>query len=53
MQDFIETIAILFSMALIVSPVVGYVLFSRYIKRKETAVLQEYGIILQKEDQNE
>lgn len=52
MQDFIETIAILFSLALIVSPVVGFVIFSRYIKRKETAVLEEYGIITKEEKQS-
>jgi len=50
MQDFIETIAILISLALIVSPVIGFVIFSRYIKRKETAILEEYGIISKQEE---
>ena len=50
MQDFIETIAILISIAMIISPVIGYMIFSRYLKRKETAVLQEYGIISKKEE---
>jgi hypothetical protein len=50
MRDFIEMIAILFSLALIVSPVIGYVLFSRYLKRKETAVLEKYGLITKKEE---
>ncbi len=50
MQDFIEMIAILFSLFLIVSPVIGYTLFSRYLKRKETAVLQDYGLIPDKEE---
>lgn len=49
MQDMIETIAILFSLFLIVSPIIGYALFSRYLKRKETAVLQEHGLIPTKE----
>ncbi|MBE2221145.1 MAG: hypothetical protein IAF02_06370 [Anaerolineae bacterium] len=49
MHDFIETIAILFSLALIVSPVVGYAVFSRYLKRKETAVLEKYGIMNKQE----
>ncbi len=52
MQDFIEMIAILFSLALIMSPVIGYIIFSRYIKRKETAVLEEYGLLTKKEEQS-
>ena len=49
MQGFIETVAILFSLVLVVSPVIGFALFSRYLKRKETAVLQDYGLIPDKE----
>ncbi len=52
MKDFIETLAILLSLALIASPVIGYAIFNRYLKRKETAVLEEYGLISKKEKQS-
>jgi len=43
MHDFIESLAISFSIAMIFTPLVGFLLFLRYINRKEKAALAEYG----------
>ena len=42
MHDMIESVAICFSVFLIFSPLIGFVIFSRYINRKEKAVLEQY-----------
>jgi hypothetical protein len=43
MHDLIEGLAICFSMGLIFTPLIGFLLILRYINRKEKAVLAEYG----------
>ncbi len=43
MHDLLEGLAICFSVALIFTPLIGFVLFLRYINRKERAALAEYN----------
>lgn len=43
MLDLIEGLAICFSVLMIFSPLVGFVLFTRYINRKEKAALAEFA----------
>jgi len=41
MHDLIESLAICFSIAMIFTPLIGFLLFLRYINRKETSALVE------------
>jgi hypothetical protein len=43
MHDLIEGLAICFSVGMIFTPLIGFLLFLRYISRKEKAALAEYG----------
>ncbi|MBK6710464.1 MAG: hypothetical protein KA362_09115 [Chloroflexi bacterium] len=44
MRDLVEGLAVLTAVALVFGPVIGYVLFSRYLARKEQAALREFGL---------
>ena len=43
MGDFFEGLAICLSVGMVFTPLIGYVLFSRYLKRKEKAALKEFS----------
>lgn len=43
MHDLIESLAICFSLTLIFTPLIGFLLFLRYIKHKERAALAEFN----------
>ena len=43
MHDFIEGLAICLSVGMIFTPLVGFLLFLRYINRKEQATLAEFN----------
>lgn len=45
MNDFFEALAGILVFILLAAPVVGFVLFMRYMKRKEQAVLLKYGLV--------
>jgi hypothetical protein len=49
MRDLVEGLAVLTAVALVFSPVVGYVWFSRFLARKEKAALREFGLTANKE----
>ncbi len=40
----IQFFAVLLAFLLVVSPVVGYAIFSRYLAHKEKAALREFGL---------
>ena len=41
MRDLVEGLAVLTAVALVFGPFIGYVLFSRYLARKEQAALRK------------
>ena len=43
MHDMIASLAICLSILLIFTPLIGFVIFSRYLSRKEKAVLEQYN----------
>lgn len=43
MHDLIEGLAICFSVGMIFTPLISFLIFLRYINRKEKATLAEYG----------
>jgi hypothetical protein len=43
MHDLIEGLAICFSVSMIFTPLIGFLLFLRYINRKEKAALAEFN----------
>lgn len=45
MNDFLEIVGGLLAFTFIVSPIIGFVWFMRYIKRKERQVLKQYGLL--------